>query len=95
MLGARKLKTRKHIARHHHSNFYIAIIIITNYEDKFFGILVQTQVMLSKELASSQLQDLKINKSKKRPKLFHLNLIHMVRIVKEMLAVVSLCFYRR
>jgi len=66
-----------------------------NYEDKFFGILVQTQVMLSKELASSQLQDLKITKSKKGARLFHLNLIHMVRIVKEMLAVVSLCFYRR
>lgn len=28
-----------------------------NYEDKFFGILVQTQVMLSKELASSQLHE--------------------------------------
>lgn len=66
-----------------------------NYEDKFFGILVQTQVMLSKELASSQLQDLKINKSKEGARSFHLNLIHMVRIVKEMLAVVSLCFYRR
>lgn len=66
-----------------------------NYKDKFFGILVQTQVMLSKELASSQLQDLKINKSEKGPKLFHLNLIHMVRIAKEMLAVVSLSFYRR
>ena len=47
-----------------------------NYEDKFFGILVKTQVMLSKELASSQLQNLKINKSEKGPKLFHLNLIN-------------------